>query len=271
MSAAQPTAAPRVLRQSATGAIGRQIAAPVLLGVAVVVLWQVAVIVFAIKPYVLPGPVAIAALFVQDLDVIVKGMGVTGGNALIGFVIGVVVGAVFAVVSALLRVFDRLTQPIVTAASVVPLVALGPVLYTMFGAGAETARQLIAALAVTVPVYITTLRGLRQVRPVHRDLMRSLAATPWQLTTTVTLPGALPYLFTGIRIGSSLAVISALVAEYFGGPVDGLASAITSAAAYSNSTLAYAFVIGAVLLGLVFYAATTALEGLVVRRLHGST
>ncbi|WP_375399495.1 ABC transporter permease [uncultured Amnibacterium sp.] len=234
--------------------------APVLFGIAVLVLWQLAVVVFDIKPFVLPSPLRIGGLFVQDAGVVAAGMLVTGTNALIGFVVGSIVGVVAAVVSALLRVLDQLSQPIVTAASVVPLVALGPVLYTMYGAGAETARQLIAALAVFVPVYLNTLRGLRQVRPVHRDLMRAYNATGWQATRAVTLPGALPYLFTGLRIGSSLAVISALVAEYFGGPVDGLATAITSAAAYSNFTLAYAFVLGAILLGLIFYGCTLAAE-----------
>ncbi|WP_375405949.1 ABC transporter permease [uncultured Amnibacterium sp.] len=234
--------------------------APVVFGVAVLVLWQLAVVVLDIKPFVLPSPLRIAGLFVQDAPIVGRGMLVTGTNAAIGFVLGAVVGIVLAGVAASIRAVDELAQPLVTAASVVPLVALGPVLYTMFGADAQTARQLIAALAVFVPVFVNTLRGLRQVRPVHRDLMRSLAATRWQATRTVTLPGALPLVFTGLRIGSSLAVISALVAEYFGGPVDGLATAITSAAAYSNYPLAYAFVLGAILLGLLFFVVTVAAE-----------
>ena len=72
----------------------------------------------------------------------------------------------------------------VAALSVMPIVALAPVLYTMYGAGAETARQLVAALAVLIPVYVNTLRGLRQVRPVHRDLMRAYAATARQQQST---------------------------------------------------------------------------------------
>jgi NitT/TauT family transport system permease protein len=239
--------------------------APIVFGVAVLVLWQLAVWVLGIKPFVLPGPLQIAGLFVQDVAVVARGMLVTGTNAAIGFVLGSALGIVLAVVAAAVRVVDQLAQPLVTAASVVPLVALGPVLYTMYGADAETARQLIAALAVFVPVFVNTLRGLRQVRPVHRDLMRALAATGWQATRAVTLPGALPLVFTGLRIGSSLAVISALVAEYFGGPVDGLATAITSAAAYSNFTLAYAFVLGAILLGLLFFVVTLAAERLAFR------
>lgn len=243
----------------------RTILAPIVFGLVVLVLWQLCVVAFDIKPYVLPSPLTIGDQFTRAIGTVWKGTKVTGANALIGLVVGAVAAIVFAVISALIRVIDELSLPIVTAASVIPIVALAPVLYTMFGAGAETARQLVAALAVFIPVYVNTLRGLRQVRPVHRDLMRAYAATPWQLTRTVTLPGAMPFVFTGLRIASSIAVISALIAEYFGGPVDGLASSITSAAAYSNYTLAYAFVLGAILLGLVFYCVTLALEKLAMR------
>jgi NitT/TauT family transport system permease protein len=96
--------------------------------------------------------------------------------------------------------------------------------------------------------------------------MRAYAASSWQISRTVTLPGALPYFFTGLRIASSLAVISALVAEYFGGPVSGLGKAITSAVSSSNYPLAWAFVLGAILTGLVFYSATYALEAAALAR-----
>jgi NitT/TauT family transport system permease protein len=241
------------------------ILAPVILGIVVLVLWQLAVVGFAIKPYVLPSPTAIGDQFTRAFGSIWSGTRVTGFNALVGLLLGAVLGILFAIVSALLRVFDEATLPVVSALAVVPIVALAPVLYTMFGAGAETGRQLIAALAVFIPVYVNTLRGLRQVRPVHRDLMRAYSASSWQATRAVTLPGAMPFLFTGLRIASSLAVISALIAEYFGGPGDGLGRSITSAASYSNYALAYAFVLGSIVLGLVFYLLTLALEKIATR------
>jgi NitT/TauT family transport system permease protein len=243
----------------------RAIVAPAAFGVAVLVLWQLAVVVFNIQPFVLPSPVNIGVQFAQDLPIVWDGMIITGTNALIGFVLGALAALVAAALAASLRFFDQLTQPIVTVAGVIPIIALAPVLYTMFGAGAETSRQVVAAIAVFVPVYLNTLRGLRQVKPVHRDLMRAYAASRWQATRTVTLPGALPFVFTGLRIASSLAVISALISEDFGGPIDGLAPSISSAAAYSNYTLAYAFVLGAILLGLTFYIVTLALEKLATR------
>jgi len=122
---------------------------------------------------------------------------------------------------------------------------------------------------VFAPVFVNTLRGLRQVQPVHRDLMRAYAATPAQLTRAVTVPGALPFLFTGLRIASSTAVISAVVAEYFGGLQNGLGSRITSAAANSAYARAWAFVLGAIVLGLVFYLAAYAAERAVARRQGG--
>jgi NitT/TauT family transport system permease protein len=247
--------APRVQN----GAV-RTVAAPIVLGLVVVALWQASVLAFDIQPFVLPSPLVILEQFATRIDTVWAGTLVTGANALIGLLLGATAGVLFAVLSALVRVIDQLSVPIVTAAAVVPIVALAPVLYTMFGASAETARQLVAALAVFIPVYLNTLKGLRQVRPVHRDLMRAYAATGWQATRTVTLPGALPFLFTGLRIASSLAVISALIAEYFGGPIGGLGKSITSAAAASNYPLAYAYVLGSILLGLAFYLVTLAFE-----------
>jgi len=243
----------------------RTILAPVLLGVVALLLWQLAVIVFDIKPFIVPAPLSIGGEFGANFATVLAGALVTGGNALVGLVIGGIVGIAFAILAALVRVVDELSVAIVAALAVIPIVALAPVLYTMFGAGAETARQLVAAIAVFIPVYINTLRGLRQVRPVHRDLLHVYAASAWQMTRTVTVPGALPFIFTGLRIASSLAVISALIAEYFGGPVGGLGKSITSAASSSNYNLAWAYVLGAILVGLVFYCVTLAIEMFVTR------
>lgn len=246
-----------------------RVVAPIVFGAAALALWQLIVVAAGIKPFVLPTPSDIGSQFAQRLPAILQSAAITGLNALFGLVIGVVLAILAAVVSALLRAVDALSQPVVTALSVIPIAALAPVLYTMFGADQQTARVLVAALAVFVPVYVTTLRGLRQVQPVHRDLMRANAASGWQLARTVTLPGAVPYLFTGIRIASSIAVISALIAEYFGGPVNGLATAITSAISYSATALAYAFVLGSVLLGLLFFVVALGLERFATR--HGAS
>lgn len=246
--------------------VARQVLPPVILLVALVALWQAAVAAWRIPAFVLPGPAAIGEEFRTYAGPIGSAAAVTGRNAAIGLIVGAVLGILLAVVAALVRTVDALAEPLVAALSVVPIVALAPVLYSMYGAASEQARVIVAALAVFVPVYVNTLRGLRQVRPVHRDLMRSLAARPAQVARTVTVPTAVPFVFTGLRLASSLAVISAIVAEYFGGPRSGIGSFITTAAAGSNYAQAWAYVLGGIAVGLVFYGATSVAEHLVARR-----
>ncbi|UPO78415.1 ABC transporter permease subunit [Arthrobacter sp. Helios] len=240
--------------------LGRNLAAPLLLGVAVLLLWQGAVWLLQIEPFIVPGPLAIAGAFSENLANVLGAAAVTGANAAVGLLVGGLLGVGAAVASAAVPALDRLAAPMVVALSVIPIVALAPVLYTMYGADQQATRQIVAGIAVFIPVYVNSLRGFRQVAPVHRDLMRSYAAGKWQITRSVTLPSAVPYMFTGLRIASSLAVVSALIAEYFGGPVGGLGKSVTSAASSSNYTLAWAYVVGAVLLGLLFYAVTAGLE-----------
>ena len=238
---------------------------PLVLGVVTLLLWQLAVMVLEIKPFVLPSPTAIGGQFFENLPTVWSNSVVTGFNSLVGLFIGTVLGILLAVIASLVRTIDELSSAVVAAAMVLPIVALAPVLYGMFSASQQTARQLVASLAVFVPVYVNTLKGLRQVRPVHRDLMKAHAATTWQTIGVVTLPTALPFIFTGVRIASSLAVIAAVIAEYFGGPIGGLGKSITTAAAGSNYPLAWAYVLGSIILGLVFYLAVLAIERWVLR------
>lgn len=251
------------------GSTARAVLAPIAFGVLFLGTWQLLVTGLELAPSILPSPGAILTEFTTNLSTVVAGSLRTGGNALIGLLVGALMGVLAAMVASQLRLFDQLAAPVVAALSVMPIVALAPVLYTMYGANVDTARQLVAALAVLIPVYLNTLRGLRQVRPVHRDLMRVYAASPRQQQLAVTLPTAAPYVFTGLRIASSLAVISALVAEYFGGPSNGLGQSITSAASRSDYPLAWAYVLGSILLGLLFYCVALAVETWFGR--HGRT
>lgn len=246
--------------------LARQVLPPVVLLVLLGGLWQGLVLVADLPAYVLPSPAAIVRELGAYRAPIASAALVTGRNAAVGLVAGAAVGILLAVVASALRPVRTLAGPFVTALAVVPVVALAPVLYSMYGASSEQARVIVAALAVFVPVYVNTLHGLGQVLPVHRDLMRALAASPRQVARTVTVPTALPFVFTGLRLASSLAVISAIVAEYFGGPRSGIGSFITTAAAGSNYAQAWAYVLGGIAVGLLFYALTASAEQLLTRR-----
>lgn len=242
------------------------VAPPAILLAVLLAAWQAAVTLGDVPAFVLPGPSAILDELRDLAGPIASAALVTGRNALVGLVVGAVLGIALAVVASSAKIVDRLGEPVVTALSVVPVVALAPVLYSMYGAASEQARVIVAGLAVFVPVYVNTLRGLRQVTPVHRDLMRALAASPRQVALTVTIPTAVPFVFTGLRIASSLAVISAIVAEYFGGPRSGIGSFITTAASGSNYARAWAYVLGGIVVGLVFFTVTALAEHLAARR-----
>jgi NitT/TauT family transport system permease protein len=238
---------------------------PVAFGIAVLVLWELLVILARVPAFLLPAPSAIAEQVGAQFSVIVSTAAVTGGNALVGLVAGFLVGVALALLAARSRIFGELATPIVLAASAVPIVALAPVFTTMYGSATETPRRLVVAVVVTVPVFVATARGLRQVQPVHAELMRALAATPWQHARFVRLPGAVPYIMTGLRLAAPAAVIASIVAEYFGGLQNGLGSRITAAAANTAYARAWAFVAASIALGLLFHIAGLLVERLVTR------
>lgn len=240
--------------------------APVVVGAIMLTIWVLIVDVFKIAPRALPSPGAIVGDLGNHGDIIAEDMGVTAANALIGLLAGTIIAIVLAAVAATFRSVDGMLAPLVAAIAVVPIVAITPILNTMFGASSQFGRVAVASLAAFVPVFVNVLRGLRQTRPVHRDLLRASGATGAQTFRVLTLPTALPYLMTGLRVASSLAVIAALVAEYFGGPADGIGTAIASYAKSGRASLAFAYVVGGIAIGLAFFLVTSLLEWLVSRR-----
>ena len=243
-----------------------RVVAPISVGVIIVALWILVVDVLHAAPRALPSPITIASELVLRAGIIGEDMAITATNAVIGLAIGALLGVILAGLAATSRPIDGMLAPLVAAIAVVPIVALTPILNTMFGASSQFGREAVAAIASFVPVFVNVLRGLRQTRPVHRDLLRASGATGLQTFRVLTLPTALPYLLTGLRIASSIAVIAALVAEYFGGPSDGIGTSIATYAKSGRAALAFAYVAGAIAIGLVFFLVTSLLERLVTRR-----
>jgi len=245
-------------------AIGR-ILAPIVVGALLLGVWLLLVDVVEVSPTLIPSPWTIGSEFVANLGIIAEDAVTTGTNALLGLLIGSVVAILLAALAARLAPVDGMLAPIVAALMVVPIVALTPIFNTMFGASAQTGRILIAAIAAFVPVFINMLRGLRQAQPVQRDLFAAYAARGGQTFTRLTLPAALPHLLTGVRIAGSLAVIAAVVAEYFGGPADGVGTAIATYAKSGRIPLAWAYVGAAIAIGIVLFLVSILLERIVRR------
>lgn len=240
----------------------RRVLPPVIVGIVAIVAWQLTVTLGRIAPFILPAPSAIWSELVEQRRNVLQAALASGENALIGLVLGGVAGVLMAMAASRFRPLADVSIPFAAVVSALPIIALAPILNNMFETTSSIPRRLVAAIIVFFPVFLNTLRGLREVDPIHQELMRTYAASGWTFATKVRLPGALPYVFTGLRQASSLAVIAAVVAEYFGGLQNGLGSRITSAAAFTAYPRAWAFVVGACLLGLVFYLTTLLLERL---------
>ncbi|BBH71344.1 hypothetical protein ACTI_80290 [Actinoplanes sp. OR16] len=240
----------------------RRLLPPVIVGVLAIVLWELVVTLGRIAPFILPAPSAIWRELLAQRSNVVEAALASGANALVGLVFGTLFAIVAALLTSRSRILGEVSIPFAAVINALPIIALAPILNNMFESTSSVPRRLVTGIVVFFPVFLNLLRGLREVNPVHQELMHTYAASGWTFARKVRLPGALPHLFTGLRQASSLAVIAAVVAEYFGGLQDGLGARITSAAAFTAYPRAWAYVAGACLLGLTFYLATLLLERL---------
>ena len=130
----------------------------------------------------------------------------------------------------------------------------------MFNITSRTPRVLVTMIIVFFPMFVNITRGLIQVQPVQLELLRSLNSKPRTTLRVLRIPNAIPFFFTGLKVAAPLAVIAALVAEYFGGPQEGLGSRIASAAANTAYGRAWAYVVASIITGLLFYLIVLAVE-----------
>lgn len=200
----------------------RSVLPPVLVGVLGLALWELIVKAGRVAPFILPAPSAIWVQLVEQRGNVVDAALASGANALVGLIGGTVVAVLAALATSRSKLLSDVAVPYAAVVNALPIIALAPILNNMFDSTSSLPRRLVAGIIVFFPVFINTLRGLREVDPTHRELMASYAAGSWTFARLVRLPGALPYVFTGLRQASSLAVIAAVVAEYFGGLQDGL-------------------------------------------------
>jgi NitT/TauT family transport system permease protein len=239
---------------------------PAVFGVAFVAIWEATVKVFDLKPYFVPAPSAIVEAFFDNSSRVRDAAQVSGGNALFGLVAGVVLGVLASFVLMRFRILNELATPVAIALNAIPIIVLVSIFITMYPATSEMPRRLMVTLVVFFIVLINVAKGLRQVQPAHVELMRSYAASPLDVLRKARIPNAVPYLFTALRIAAPLSVITAFVAEYFGGNQNGLGNRITSNMSIAKNAVAWAYVIGACLLGLAFFLFSVALESFTTHR-----
>ena len=233
---------------------------PLLIGVTFLAGWQLLVVSQGIEPYVLPAPSLIGENFFSDIGKMWETAFYTGTTAILGLVFGTILGIAMALVAQRFVLVNNLITPLAAGLAAVPIIALTPVLNNMFSITSRTPRVLVTMIIVFFPMLVNVTRGLIQVQPVQLELMRSMNAQPRTVLRVLRIPNAIPFFFTGLKIAAPLSVIAALVAEYFGGPQEGLGSRIASSAANTAYGRAWAYVVAAIITGLVFYLIVVALE-----------
>ena len=242
------------------GARLRSIWPPVLIAVLALVAWQLLVVVRNIPPYLLPSPSLIAGNFFKDISLMWGAAFYTGTSALLGLMFGTFLGVLAALLAQRFIVVNNLITPLAAGLAAVPIIALTPILNNMFNITSRTPRVLVTTIIVFFPIFVNVIRGLVQVQPVQLELMRSMNASPRTVLRILRIPNAIPFFFTGMKVAAPLAVIAALVAEYFGGPQEGLGSRIASNAANTAYGRAWAYVAAAIITGLLFYVIVILLE-----------
>ena len=246
---------------------------PVVFGVLVLVLWQTWVEVYNVQPFVIPKPTSIIQSLFDNPSLVTKACVVTGVNALVGLVGGAILGFAAAVLTNRFRLVAELVNPLAVTVAAVPAVVIVGVLNNMYALDSQIGRRIMVTIAVFFIVFVQVTKGLRHNNPTQLELMQSYAASPRQVLSKVRVPNTMPFLFTAIRTAAPIAVIIALVSEYFGGTQDGLGTKISSTLNGSNKALGFAYVVGGSIVGLLFFAGSSLLEYLVVpwqrRRVHG--
>ena len=254
-------------RGSALTRLARQVrthAPAIVVFFVVLIAWEVLVAASNLQQFVLPRPSEIATAFVEQWDTLRIAAANTLYEALGGLVIGVTAGVLTAF--AVSR-WDRVREavlPIAIGASAVPIIAAAPIMSNWFGILNPFAKMAIVILLVFFPMLINVARGLTQVDPAALELMQASAASPGQILRKVRLPNALPYFFTGLKVSTTLSLIGAVVAEYFGGASDVLGRIIVQSSSRLAFDVTWAAIAVAAISGIVLYLVALTVERIVI-------
>ena len=186
----------------------------ILLPVALV-LWEVAVRVLEVSPDKLPAPSAILLTIGSGRSALASAVAATLYEAVLGLVGGTVIGVLSGIAFARFRLLERMFLPYFVASQAVPIIAFGAIIIMWFGNGLAS-KALIAAYLSFFPVAVNTLAGIRSVDAGEIGMLRSFGAGAFTILRKLQLPAALPAMFTAIRLGAGLALVGAIVGEWFG-------------------------------------------------------
>jgi NitT/TauT family transport system permease protein len=226
--------------------------------------WHFFVVLGHVPSFVMPSPWATAhALLVPNYRW-GENLAVTAFEIFGGYTLAVVVGVALAMLFSWFRRLEMIVMPLLVSLNMIPKVALGPLIIVWFSYG--IVPNIVIAFSICFfPIVLTTVRGLREVEPELLDLVRSLRGSRWQIFSKIQLPGALPYIFSGMKVAAVLAVAGAVVGEFLGSD-RGLGYLMLQVQVTLDTAAMFMAVILITLIGMALYGIVIGLERLLVVR-----
>jgi NitT/TauT family transport system permease protein len=236
---------------------------PTIFGVWVLIIWE-AITRGAGVPFVLlPPPSAIGARIASSLPVLGADVKQTIFKAVLaGYIMGSGAGFVFAILADRFDFLRRGLLPIGNFVSALPIIGIAPIMVMWFGFDWQSKAAVVVVMTF-FPMLVNTVQGLTASNTMERDLMRTYAANYWQTLLKLRLPAAAPFIFNALKINSTLALIGAIVAEFFGTPIVGMGFRISTEIGRMNVDMVWAEIAVAALAGSVFYGVVTLAERVV--------
>ena len=216
------------------------------------------------QSFILPRPSAVVMAFAAELPRLQRSAGNTLYEALGGLAIGVTTGVLTAFAIARWARVREAVLPIAVGASAIPIIAAAPIMSNWFGILNPFAKMAIVILLTFFPIVVNVARGLSQVDDSALELMRASAASDGQVLRKVRIPNALPYFFTGLKVATTLSLIGAVVAEYFGGSDDVLGRVIVQSSSALRFDITWAAISITAVSGILLYLAALATERVVI-------
>jgi NitT/TauT family transport system permease protein len=233
---------------------------PVIFGAWILILWEAIVRGAGIPFLLLPPPSAIGARIASSMPILAADVDQTVFKAVLaGYAMGCIAGFVAAVAADRFVFLRRGLLPIGNLAAALPIIGVAPIMVMWFGFGWES-KAAVVVIMTFFPMLVNTVAGLASAGHMERDLMRTYASGYWQALFKLRLPAAMPFIFNALKINSTLALIGAIVAEFFGTPVVGMGFRISTEVGRMNIDMVWAEIAVAAVAGSVFYGAVALLE-----------
>jgi NitT/TauT family transport system permease protein len=233
---------------------------PTLFGIWLLILWETYVRGAGVSFILLPPPSAIGAKFASSIPILMADVYQTVFKAvLFGFFVGSFAGFLVAVLADRYKFLANGLLPIGNMVSALPIIGIAPIMVIWYGFDWQSKAAVVIVMTF-FPMLVNTLAGLSASGNMERDLMRTYASNHWQTLFKLRLPAAMPFVFNALKINSTLAMIGAIVSEFFGTPVVGMGFRISTEVGRMNLDMVWAEIALAAIVGSLFYGALALLE-----------